>query len=333
MHEDHSHDDVPDYVLALEDSLGSREDIPCPVCDSERHSRVYEGVALRGNKLVLVMCQDCSHLFITPRPNMEIFKKFYADDDYFNLCANFSEVTLDEKMEQFGQEEFWEERFSHGKRLHDQYLAGKLGKDDVVFDFGCGDGAWLGGLREVTGCRVAGEEISPIYADVVRDKLGVDIFLGPIEEVADDIAAKYRGKVKVAIVSGSLQHMLDPMKCLRVAREILTDDGLLYICNWSIFEHYMHSFDGSFRRLVGEIVSWEHLHYFHETAFKYMVARAGFKVENFQLNSEVRHRHMEVLASKTDEPAQLPTPAEVTAVLDRIRALESATIAGRLRLR
>jgi SAM-dependent methyltransferase len=264
---------------------------------------------------------------------MEIFKKFYADEDYFNLCANFSEVSLDQKMEQFDQNEFWEERFSHGKRLYDHYLEGRLGSDDLVFDFGCGDGAWLGGLREVSGCRVDGEEISPIYADVVRKKLGANIFLGPIEETADDIAEKYRGQVRLAIVSGSLQHMLDPMKCLRVAREILTDDGELYICNWSTIEHYMQSYEGSFHRLIGEIVSWEHLHYFHETSFRYLLGRAGFEVRRFALNSEIRLRHMDALAVPTDKPAGLPAPAEVTHVLDRIRAHESATVAGRLRLR
>ncbi len=333
MQEDQHLEDVPEYVLALEDSRGSRERIACPICESERQSAVYEGVALRGNNVVLVMCRDCSHLFLTPRPTMEIFKRFYADEDYFHLCANFSDVTLGEKMGQFGQDDFWDERFSHGKRLYDHYLAGQLGKDDIVFDFGCGDGAWLGGLRQASGCQIDGEEISPIYADIIKKKLGVSIFLGAVEEVAEDIAEKYRGKVKLAIVSGSLQHMLDPMKCLRVARDILTDDGRLYICNWSIFEHYMKSFDGSFRRLAGEIVSWEHLHYFHETSFRYMLAKAGFRVEEFALNSEVRVRHMDAFASKSGEPAQLPSPEEVAAVLERIRAMESATIADRLRMR
>lgn len=330
---DHDHHEVPDYVLVLEQNKDQRQRIQCPICDSTRQAPVYEGVALRGNNLVLACCLDCSHLFITPRPRMETFKKFYADDNYFHLCAKYCDVPLEAKMSQFETDEFWAQRHGHGKRLYDKYFADDLGPGDIVFDFGCGDGAWLWSLREISGCAVDGEEISPVYVDVVRKKLGVDIFLGPVEEVAEDISAKYRGKVKLAIVSGSLQHMLDPMKCLRTAREILADDGRLYICNWSIFEHFMTSFEGDQRRLVGEIVSWEHLHYFHETSFRFMLAKAGFEVLDFSLQSEVRHRHMDALAAKTDKPAALPSADEVAGVVMRMRALESATVAERLRVR
>jgi SAM-dependent methyltransferase len=338
MSADHDHHAVPDYVLVLEQSKEGREDIPCPVCGSTRRSPVYEGVALRGNNLVLAMCLECTHMFITPRPKMATFKQFYNDDSYFHLCAKFHDASLDETMEQFETEEFWADRYGHGKRLHDRYFAGgglggTLGPGDVVFDFGCGDGAWLGSLREITGCAVDGEEISPKYAEVIKAKFGVDIFLGPVEETADAIADRYRGKVKLAIVSGSLQHMLDPMQCLRTAREILADDGRLYICNWSIFEHFMTSYQGDQRRLVGEIVSWEHLHYFHETAFRYMLAHAGFEVLDFSLESAVRPRHMDALARKTDAAPVLPSADQVQRVAMRLRALESATIAERLRVR
>ncbi|NNH75648.1 methyltransferase domain-containing protein [Nocardia uniformis] len=330
---DHSHDDVPHYVLELEDSADSREDIPCPVCDSWRWVPLYEGVGLRGNKLKLVACSNCSHFFITPRPTLEVFERFYADDSYFHLCADFSEVSLEDKMAQFEDDAFWKKRFEHGQRLYENHLSDVLGPDDLVFDFGCGDGAWLGGLQQASGCAIDGEEISPIYAEVIRRKFGVDIFVGPAEGLIDDIVEKHRAKAKVVIVSGSLQHMLDPMRCLRAAREMLTQDGRLYICNWSIFDHFMASYGGAARRLVGEIVSWEHLHYFHELAFKYMVERAGFEILSYAPESIVRPMHMEIVAKKTTADAPAPDPEEVAAVIHRVRAFESATIADRLRIR
>ncbi|MEU3479158.1 class I SAM-dependent methyltransferase [Streptomyces sp. NPDC033754] len=323
--------EVPDYVLPLERDAESREKIGCPICGSDNQANLYEGVALRGNDLILAMCMNCTHLFINPRPTLDAFKEFYQNDNYFELCANFSKMSLEEKMAQFDDDAFWEERAGHARRLYERHLKDVLSAEDTVFDFGCGDGGWLWGLRELTGCSVDGEEISDVYVDIVQKKLGTPIFAGPIEDTADDIVERYRGQVKVAIVSGSLQHMLDPMQCLRAARDILTDDGLLYVCNWSIFEHFMASYEGGPRRLLGENLSWEHLHYFHETSFRYMVRRAGFEIVDFSLDSEVRAGHMEVVLRKTDVPAEPPTRDEVSAVVMRIDALERATLAGRLR--
>ncbi|MEU9506725.1 class I SAM-dependent methyltransferase [Micromonospora sp. NPDC048170] len=325
------HDHVPEYILPLEGAPETHERIPCPICGSTERAPLYEGVALRGNTLILDICLSCSHLYINPRPSMAAFNEFYQDDAYFHLCADFSKVTLEEKLAQFDDPEFWDERFGHGKRLYDTYLTGKLTADDTVFDFGCGDGAWLWALQQLTGCAVDGEEISDIYTQIAAKRLGTSIFAGAVEEVADQIVEKHRDNVKVAIVSGSLQHMLDPMKCLRAARDILTDDGLLYICNWSIFEHYMAAYKDQRRRLLGEILSWEHLHYFHETSFKYMVRAAGFEIVEFAIESDVRERHMEIVARKTDKPAELPSRQEVEGVVMRARAFESATIAQRLR--
>lgn len=322
---------VPGYVLVLQEDRAAHQRIPCPLCGSEQLASLYEGVALRGNNLVLSMCQKCSHMFVNPRPPIEVFEEFYRRDNYFHLCAEFSRMSLDDKMKQFDNPEFWRERGSHGQRLYDRYLSGLLSASDTVFDFGCGDGGWLWGLQQATGCAVDGEEISEVYVRVASQRLGTPIFAGPIEKTAEAITEKHRGKIKIVIVSGSLQHMLDPMLCLRAAREILVDDGLLYVCNWSIFEHYMAAYEDQARRLLGEILSWEHLHYFHETAFKFMIHAAGFEIVDFALESSIRPRHMEVLVRKTDEPPALPSADEVASVEMRIRAFESATLLKRLR--
>lgn len=322
---------VPEYVQVLQDNRSSHQRIPCPLCGSERLASLYEGVALRGNDLVLSMCQKCSHMFVNPRPSIEVFEDFYHGDNYFHLCAEFSRMSLEDKMKQFDSAEFWKERGSHGQRLYEKYLNGRLSASDTVFDFGCGDGGWLWGLQQATGCAVDGEEISDVYVRVASQRLGIPIFAGPIEKTADAIIEKHRGKIRLVIVSGSLQHMLDPVLCLRAAREILVDDGLLYVCNWSIFEHYMAAYEDQARRLLGEILSWEHLHYFHETTLKFMIQAAGFEVLDFALESSVRPRHMEALARKTDQPAALPNADKVASIEMRIRAFESATLFQRLR--
>lgn len=298
----------------------------------------YEGIALRGNELVCVACCACTHLFLNPRPDLEAFKHFYKGDNYFHLCAEFSKVSLEEKMAQFEDDKFWSERFAHGRRLYERYFAGLLGPGDVAFDFGCGDGGWLGGLREASGCEIDGEEISDLYVDVIKQRLGVEVTLGPIEEVAENILARYApGGVKVAIVSGSLQHMLDPMLCLSVAHRILSPDGLLFVCNWNLFDHFMApcrepggELYADSQRLLGENLSWEHAHYFHETSFLFMLEVAGFELVDFEPESTIRKRHMGALVRKAQRPIMPRPRASVDEVLARLRALEAANLAARL---
>lgn len=262
---------------------------------------------------------------------MAAFDEFYRDDSYFHLCADFYGKSLDATMAQFDEDSYWAERGQHGERLYQEYLQGELGAGDLVFDFGCGDGAWLWGLQQLTGCAVGGEEISSVYVKVASKQLGVPIFEGGIEATAEAIVAKHRNAAKLAIVSGSLQHMLDPMLCLRAARDILVEGGLLYICNWSIFDHFMRPWADQPGRLLGEVLSWEHLHYFHETAFRHMVEVAGFEIIAFSPESRVRPRHMEILARKSERSTALPSVQAVTAVAMRIHALESANTLRRLR--
>jgi len=315
---------------------GALEHVACPLCLGENRERVFEGVALHGNDLILVACRRCGHLFLDPRPSIDAYMAFYRGDSYMRLSSEIGFRSVEESMAQFDDSGYWADRFQYGQRLYDTYLIGELGPSETVFDFGCGDGAWLWALRELTGCEVAGQEVADVAGEVVRTKLGIELFLGALEEVGAEIRNKHRGNVKLAIVSGSLQHMPDPVGCLRLARELLTPDGRLYVCNWSIFEHYMARYagpreQGSSQRLLAEVLSWEHLHYFHESSFRFMLENAGFEILALQIDSQIRPRHMEAFARRSERVGEATPTSVAEDVVARIRALESAAVAARIR--
>ncbi|MBC8392848.1 MAG: class I SAM-dependent methyltransferase [Deltaproteobacteria bacterium] len=304
--------------------IDSQETVPCPICHSDQYQTLYQGDVKRGQvEITCVICRNCTHMYLNPRPTVEAYSRFYDRDDYGRMALAVKNKAYSERAG-IHEEMFFKERAGHGVRLYEQYLKGNLTKNDIVFDFGAGDGAWLYGLRDVTGCAIDGNEPMAIQVDFIRDRLGVEIFHAPIEELGPAVTQKYGGKVKLAIVSGSLQHMVDPMQCLKIARDILLDDGYLYICNWDVLDRMASPAPNG--KLFRENASIDHVHYFHENSYRYMVQKSGFDVLNFEPSSTIRYkpRHMEIFAKKASV-LQEPTPiVSCDRILGRIAEMESA---------
>jgi hypothetical protein len=270
----------------------TKKSITCPVCNEDKNSIVSSGISRGGIDLTYVICHKCTHIYMKYVPSNLAYTKFYESGDYRRLTGEHNDTKgIIEDPSKFSV------KYSHGVRLYEQYLKGILAKGDVVFDFGCGDGAWLYGLRLISECDIDGNEPSLSDLEFIRTKMGVKIFEGLIEDCAEEIKKKYKGKVKLTIVSGSLQHMLDPMKCLSLAYEILSNDGYLYICNKNIFVHYI-SPKSPYPRKFAALRTVDHPHYFHEDSYRYMVEKSGFEIISFNNKSSVRAEHMEIFAKK-----------------------------------
>jgi len=304
--------------------IDSMEIISCPICGSEEYRKVYHGTVNRGRvDLTCVICTHCTHIYLNPRPSLEAYSKFYDEDDYGRVALAVKKKSYSERSH-VHDEEFFQKRKEQGARLYQKYLKGKLKKNDTVFDFGAGDGAWLYGLREATGCVIDGNEPMSLQVEFIKRRLGVEVFHATIEDMADKIIEKYRGRVKLVIACDSLEHMLDPMKCLNIAHSILTDGGYLYICNWDII-HRMGR-PAAAGRLFGQCLSIDHAHYFHKNSYAFTVQRAGFEILKFESSSTIREKtdHMEIFARKASIPGQLSPKLECPQILSQIAGIESS---------
>lgn len=302
--------------------LSTMETTQCPICGCKEYRKVYEGHVIRGGvNVTCVICVNCTHLYLNPRPSLAAYAKFYNEDDYGRVSLAVKRKSYSERSH-IHDEEFFKQRTGHGTRLHERYLKNILTKNDIVFDFGAGDGAWLFGLREATGCKIDGNEPMALQVEFIKKRLGVNLFHAPIEELAGPVIEKYKGRIKVAIVSGSLQHMVDPMACLRIARSILREDGYLYICNWDIF--YRMQPPAGPRRLLREWLSVDHPHYFHKNSYMLMARKAGFEILNFELLSTIRTKssHMEIFARKAPMSQEVYPEVGCDEVLSRIARIE-----------
>ncbi|EKD27831.1 MAG: hypothetical protein ACD_79C00549G0001, partial [uncultured bacterium] len=206
---------------------------------------------------------------------------------------------------------------SHGHRLYDIFAKDILKPGDLVFDFGCGDGSWLAGIKEKCDCKISGQDPDLFYKDYIKQTFKFDIHIGVIEKMYSELKNIYNKKIKLAIVSGSLQHMIDPMECLRFIHEVLTDDGYLYICNKNVFTHKI------FLNIpFSKHISIDHPHYFHKSSYYYMAEKSGFEILKYNDNSFVRSKHMEIFAKKTTPKVQI-TPLVLPAkIIKQIKSSE-----------
>ena len=298
------------------------EEIDCPICGSPESYTIYEGEAFRGGvKIRYVICTHCTHIYLSPRPSLQGYKEFYRHDDYSRMTLSGAGKSYDEKMKDYDSDIPFQKKIEEGKRLYKEYVSGILKEGDIVFDFGAGNGGWLYGLQELSKCRVDGNEASDFCVDFIKKRIGIDIFPGPIEEVGNQIIDKYREQARLCIVSGSLQHMVDPTLCLRTAHDILKEDGYLYICNRGLFEHYMSL--QSKMRLFRELATIDHPHYFHRDAYYYMVEKAGFQVLHFNPHSNVRYAHMDLFAKKVSQTDDVSPKTSYQNVLAQIAKMEA----------
>lgn len=289
--------------------IDSMKIINCPICGSDQCHEVYKGEVSRGGiELRCVICVNCTHLYLNPTPSIEAYSRFYESDDYGRVACAFKNKPYSQRTT-LHDENVFQARSKYGAMLYNQYFKDELGQGDIVFDFGAGDGAWLYGLRKETGCLIDGNELMGLHAEFIKKRLGVEVFQAPIEEIEKPLMEKYNNNVKLVIASDSLEHMVDPMRCLKMARLMLANDGYLYICNWDIIDRMSELGPGG--RLFSQYVSVDHPHYFHESSYKYLVEKAGFEIVHFNASSEIRPKpkHMEIVAcrkssSKGDVPGK-----------------------------
>lgn len=95
-----------------------------------------------------------------------------------------------------------------------------------VLDAGCGDGVGLAWFKEHNFKNVIGFELSEEKAEIARESeyLVIQGDLNFIDQYSDQI-----GKVDVIYASHSLEHCFQPYQVLGMFRDLLVDEGLLFL--------------------------------------------------------------------------------------------------------
>lgn len=152
----------------------------------------------------IAQCQRCGYIFDNPRPTVEELISFYSQPAKYDSWLNEIE----------SRDRLWKRRLN---KLRSTRKAGSL------LDVGTGIGQFLFHARSQY-TEVFGTEVSTTAISIAKEKYGLDIFQG----VIDDLARQDRTFDNITLFH-VLEHVPDPKVVLQACHSLLSEGGIIAI--------------------------------------------------------------------------------------------------------
>jgi len=254
----------------------------CIVCENIKSRDLYisqDRILGISGKFQIKQCLSCGLLFIDPQPSIKTLMKYYASDKYFAysesgklgpfttireyIIRNFYRKSIIVKVVAF----FVQNSFGMPTYI----------KNGKVLDIGCGVGDILLLLKKI-GFKVYGLEIDKKAVSIARKK-GLDVRLGTFK-ATEGYGNNYFDTIRLYHV---IEHLNDPVECLRIARRKLRVGGELIMSTPNvrclsrfIFGRYWSSLD-----------SPRHLFIFSPQSLSFLARKEGFHVTSIEYNTSL----------------------------------------------
>jgi ubiquinone/menaquinone biosynthesis C-methylase UbiE len=237
----------------VSDGIDSSQPMPaaCNLCGG-RNCEVFEEAE---PPFRVLRCRDCTLTFVHPHPKREQLAAHY-DGDYYR------EWLSGQAARRSG---IWRRRMARIERLKP---TGRL------LDVGCGEGTFLALARE-RGWQIEGTEISAYASDRVSARLGCSIFCGDMGD-----AGYPENSFDVVTTWHTLEHMEDPLQCLRDIFRVLKPGGILVVAVPNVNDRLMSIAYRMVRRRKYKLFSVQdrevHLYHFSEGTIREYLERTGY---------------------------------------------------------
>lgn len=245
---------------------------PCQLCGATER-KVISRSGQFGLPANVVVCMRCGFSFLDPRWTKERYDRFYASeyDRYYRpeVLAQNDERTRFLPIEQVAA------------RLKERGLLRRFG---AVLDLGSGMGHALTYLRSHHEPDARYDAIEP--SETCKQHLIGEGFGHLSDDVYSDWDRDKAGRYGLVIMRHVLEHFDDPLIVLKKVREVLSDDGLLYIAVPDAL-HPTKPLRSHFFRVV-------HISYFSRHSLKAMLERSGLEV--IDIVEGDRHASHEIFA-------------------------------------
>jgi len=195
----------------------------CPLCRANDARVMPFRYLFHGRHLHGVRCTRCSLVFVHPQPTADEIRDLYAEE-YFTTCAETAgahgpEAYMEMARVSTPRRERQARRLDALLRRHRAAPAAR----GSLLEVGCGPGFMLAELRDL-GWQVRGLEISDFAARHGRERLGLDILVGPISP-----AAFPHSTFDAVLMADVLEHLPDPRPSLAAIASWLRPGGILLV--------------------------------------------------------------------------------------------------------
>lgn len=248
--------------------MSNFDNINCDLCGSDDATYLFEASDLLygfEGVFTYVRCNKCDLVYMNPQPSAEKLTTYYPDEyaPHNPKQKKTAKLSFLKKIKQFKKD-----LMSNVKVL--PFVKKKIDKDTQLLDIGCGSGKFLARIKEDTGCKAEGVDISGQAAASAKANYDINVFQGNITE------AHFADNSFDIITSWwYLEHVTNPSEVLQAMYRLLKDDG-----NCIVAVPNIDSFSGRvFKQKWYHLDCPRHLYLYSPKTITVLLNKAGFFVE------------------------------------------------------
>ena len=207
-----------------------------------------------GFKINTVICRNCGLIRLNPYYDEETLAKFYD-----------SEYDLIYRTKKSPKKIFKEQQTRGGGYIRTLLDNGITLNNKTVYEAGCAMGGILQAFKNEN-CKIKGVDYNSRLIESGRKK-GLNLETGGIEKLQNEPPAD------IIILSHLIEHILNPVKFLTQIKEILKQDGILYIITPTI-----ETIETEYLNNIFFYLQNAHIYNFSKNTLKYLVELCGFEI-------------------------------------------------------
>lgn len=190
----------------------------CPICQHHEVDEIFS-IGDLDKPLCNVICKNCALIFIDPRPDEKEYLIWQSSSGRGSghhtiksqAAAKVKVKDSDRKI----------------KKKVAQYLLPWIKPDSKILDIGCGFGTLLKIFYEKIGVKGDGIELNENDVRLAKELFNLNVFFGTLQFFHQNYAGKRT--YDLIILHHTLEHFGEPDKELARIKDLLADEGSLYI--------------------------------------------------------------------------------------------------------
>jgi SAM-dependent methyltransferase len=260
------------------------EEAECPTCGTAAGSRF---VFQRTDGLGIRLCDGCGLMFVSPRLTPHKLAEIYESEDFCDTSV----------LDNFNYEQ-WKQQTGYVIHALSSYkvkgalldlVANYVPAGGRLLDVGSGFGLTVYEANR-RGFQAEGIDISQRLANLAREKLGVTVHCGRIEETGLE-----QDGYDAVIFWDVLEHVHNPLEILAKIRRIIRPRGYLFgqVPNWRGLTNRYKTFlnrHGLAQKQFKHFGIPHHVFNFDECSLRGMLGKCGFEVVYCRSWSKLKYR-------------------------------------------